>query len=244
MTTPRDIKPVSSEWYSRDELRIMGIFVAVAYLSHIMRYLIIFNKFPDLSNLLWPIPAYLIVVPLIFSFQKYNFRNNGVQVTLKANKFDFNRSLVFSSFFLTLLPPRMIIDKEASNIPEKVYAPQAGDYGISYQELPAAKYIGSKIRPKMHFWSSAMTLLLALFSIYLYFNPPVATIQQVIRLVSIYISSYVMVELAPIFGRNNDKSAEFGRFRTLLLFFLSLIFFVVALLGETFFVALQQQIPS
>jgi len=239
MITPNDIRPATGKYFSRAEYRMIGFFALMAFISHIMRYFIFYNSFPNLLNLLVPIPLYLVVSIVIVGSQKYFMREKGVNTNISANRFDYTRSLVFSSFFLSLVPFKQKIDKENTLIPDRLQTPKAGEYGVSYQDTSRAEYIGESVKPRMHLLSNFVIQIVTLVVLFFYFSTNNADLQTVYRLLAMYLASYTVVELAPVFGRNNEVAGDYGRFRTLGLFVLAFAFLGATLLGQRFFTALQ-----
>jgi hypothetical protein len=121
--------------------------------------------------------------------------------------------------------------------------PTSGQYGINYQEMPRQKYIGTTVRPRMYMLSTFFVLILSFVSIWMYFNISDPSMYRTWKLLTVFLSGFVVVELAPIFGRHNRESSDYGRFRTLGIFFLGLAIWVSALLGEGFFTALLNRVP-
>ncbi|MHA2504446.1 MAG: hypothetical protein ACXAE3_16460 [Candidatus Kariarchaeaceae archaeon] len=241
MTTPNDIRSASGKWFVREELKPIGYLVAAAMISHVFRYLILFNSFPNLPSLLIPIPMYLIIIPIIIGIQKLFLRDKGLQVEANASEFDFNTSVVFSSFFLTLLPHRFRINEDESNVPETITLRVPSPQGLVYQNTSRENYLAGSVFPRMHFFSGLIISLLGLLLLNFYINASSEVLATSYRLVCLYVVGFQIVELAPIFGRNNEKSADHAKIRTLLIFLFDLVLFVIALLGEGFFLALQDR---
>jgi hypothetical protein len=235
--TPNEIPEVREEPLFRDNKLVlfMGL---VGYVSHILRYLLIYNRFPGIIDTLLPLPVYLLIVIVLAGADKKIFQQKGVNHVIHADTFDYTVSLVLSSFFLTSINLRTTIDHETSTIPDKVYVAENTKMGFNYLQVPSAVYIGQYVRPKTLFKSTLIALTLGALFLYVYFVTNEITLSILSRLVAAYLGGLALTNVSPRLGRYNEEMSAVGRYRTLLLFLLSFGITFAAIVGESFFVAL------
>lgn len=243
MITPEKIKNATGEFVYTSEIKLMIYFIFIFYLSHIFRFFILMDYFPSIIDLISPYFIYFLITPSIFLLRKYIFRINGVNVTFHANKFYLTASLVFSSFFLTYIPIQTKINDEGSQLPSHVYIQQKSDNGLQYVGITKDEYYDTKLVPKMHFIFNFILMIIVFIILNFYANSTIMDYNNLFRLSCQFLSSYIFVELAPLYGRSNKYSSSYGRIRTLLVFIMSLIFIVVSILGNQFISALQNLVP-
>lgn len=236
--TPNQIQPVTTSVFVRAEINIIAIISVMAFLSHLFRYLFMYNRFPSVLEIIIPLPFYLLAIFIIFFFQKKKMQNSGVMTTVDADRYDFMLSLVLSTFFASTMSHRSKIDHELTTIPDKIHIPESSKYGLTYVEVPKMEYIGGNLQPKMYLFSSFLASILALFSLILYFEVNDPIFISTFRLLSAYMGGYVIMEIGPGFGRHNNEISRIGKYKSLLLFIFAFCITIIALLGESFFVAL------
>lgn len=230
--TPAQIDPAAGRTFSREELTTLAIVSGLAYASHIFRYFLMFNTYPSVLGILIPIPLYFVGVFVIFYLQKYLMRSKGVQTTIEFDRYEMTQSLVFSTFFLTLLPGNLLINKETTQLPDTIEVPTSTRQGYQYDSLNQAEYIGKLVKPRMYLFHSFFIAIIGLFTVFLAFAMNEIEIIIAFQLFTAYLGSYVFVELVPIFGRHNKEASGYGRFRTLGTFLLGLIVFIFGLFGS------------
>ena len=229
------IKPVTGKFMTRDEMKISLGFGLTALFSHFVRYIIIYNRVPDLLNFLYPIPFYLALGFIILGANKYFMRNKGVDIEFEADNYDYMVSSVFSSFFLSLMNYRFKFKPETSNVPDIVYHPQNSKQGMQYLELSKRKYVGIFVRPRAFFNLIMFTTALSIICLWWYFQDPFSNLGLVVRFMAMYLGGYGLSHVSPRVGRVNEEMSLVGRYRTLLLFLISAFVFVVSLIGNQFF---------
>lgn len=237
--TPREIVEVKEPIFRNNEIRLVLLMGVVGYLSHLLRYLLIYNRFPGIIDLILPLPVYLLIVIILAGADKKIFQQKGVNHIIHADTFDYTVSLVLSSFFLTSLNFRTTIDKETSTVPKNVYIMENTKMGLNYQQVPSAVYIGQYVRPKTLFKSTLIALALGAIFLYIYFNTNDVNLIILTRLVAAYLGGLALTNVSPRVGRYNEEMSVVGKYRTLLLFLLSFAITMAAILGESFFIALR-----
>jgi len=85
-----------------------------------MRYLLVKNSFPSLTDLLLPVILYAGIISVLFLVQLNVYTKQGVYPLLKITKFEMSSSLVLSSFFAIFIPHSIIDIPEKSTIGESV----------------------------------------------------------------------------------------------------------------------------
>lgn len=236
--TPNQITQVQAPIFVSNEIKVILIMGLTGYISHILRYLLIYNRFPTVMDLILPLPIYLFIAIILAGVDKIIFHQKGVDINIDADTFDYTVSLVLSSFFLTSLNFQTKINQETSTVPENVYVVENSKMGMNYLQLPRATYIGQYVRPRSLFMSTLFVVVLAVFGLYLYFNSSSGNIVILTRLITAYLGGLALTNVSPRFGRYNEEMSKVGRFRTLLLFLLALFVTFAALVGESFFLAL------
>ncbi|MCE7737622.1 MAG: zinc ribbon domain-containing protein [Candidatus Heimdallarchaeota archaeon] len=237
--TPREINEVREPLFPNNEIRLVLLMGLMGYFSHLLRYLLIYNRFPGLIDLILPLPVYLLIVIILTGADKKIFQQKGVNHIIHADTFDYTVSLVLSSFFLTSLNFRTTIDKETSTVPKNVYIMENTKMGLNYQQVPSAVYIGQYVRPKTLFKSTFIALALGAVFLWAYFYTNDVNLTILTRLVAAYLGGLALTNVSPRFGRYNEEMSAVGKYRTLLLFLLSFGITMAAILGESFFVALR-----
>ncbi|OLS21258.1 MAG: hypothetical protein HeimC2_34030 [Candidatus Heimdallarchaeota archaeon LC_2] len=236
--TPNQIAQVEEPIFVNNEIKIVLLMGLTGYFSHILRYLLIYNRFPTVLDLILPLPIYLLIAVILAGVDIKFFQQKGLDISLNADTFDYTISLVLSSFFISSLNFQVNINQESSTIPESVYVAENSKMGMNYVQLPRATYIGQLVRPRTLFKSTMVIVLLAGIGLYLYFNSSTENITILTRLITAYLGGLALTNVSPKFGRYNEEMSKVGRFRTLLLFLIALFITFAALVGEGFFIAL------
>ena len=241
-STPDTIQPTNGPVLTQFEIQIILLFSIVGLGSHLMRFLIIYNKFPSFIDLVLPFPFYFIGIFLIFQLYKRNLQSKGVNATLQVDKYDHMVSLVLSSFFLSNISHRIIPDMETTTIPERVHIPESSKLGFMYNEVERIDYLDTHLSPRSYMYYTIVSLIFSAIILYFYIEPINTTLSPTLRLVAAYFGGIVVVNVAPAVGKYNKEFSEMGRFRTLLVFFISFAITIIAIFGDSFLAALTNQV--
>ena len=240
--TERHLRPVSGQLFNNEEYKTLGLIFLIAYLSHIFRIFLMFNRFPTVLELVFAIPIYLLVVAIVYFVQRKVLFGKGFSYQIYVTKFGSTVSLVLSTFFLTILPHEIKPDYENSMIPPKINVLVSRKQGSGYEELPRAAYVQNKMIPNSYLTVNFTVLIVGFILLLAYINIQDPHWKTTFRLASAYISVFLLTELAPVYGRHKTETIQVGKYRSYLLFFLGLILTISALFGEKFLSAVPEAI--
>ncbi len=240
--TERHLRPVSGQLFTNEEYKTLGIIFSIAYLSHIFRIFLMFNRFPTLLELVYALPIYLIVVGVVYFVQRKALFGKGFSHQIFVTRFGSTVSLVLSTFFLTVLPHEIKPDYENSMIPSKINVLISRKQGSGYEELPRAAYVQNTLIPNSYLIVNFTILIVGFILLIAYINIEDTHLKTTLRLASAYISVFLLTELAPVYGRHRTETIKAGKYRSYLLFFLGLILTISALFGEKFLSAVPDAI--
>jgi hypothetical protein len=239
--TPSQISSIQARMFSREETYLIILFTSFGFLSHFMRFLLMYNRFPSILEFLVPLPFYFIAIFIIFFVYKKSLLDSGVMTEMEADYYDHTVSFVLSTFFASTISYRSKIDQELTSVPDNVDVPKSTKYGLTYEKIPKMAYIGGHILPRAYLIQTLIASLVATICLFVYFEASSQIMITTFRLLSAYIGGYAVMEIAPWFGRHNEAMTKIGRYRTLLLFLYALVITIFALFGESFFVALKNR---
>lgn len=240
--TERHLRPVSGPLFTSEEYKTLGIIFLIAYLSHIFRIFLMFNRFPTFLELVYALPIYMSVVGIVYFVQRKVLFGKGFSHQIFVTRFGLTVSLVLSTFFLTTLPHEIKPDYENSMIPPKINVLVSRKQGSGYEELPRAAYVQNKIIPNSYLIVNFTVLIVGFVLLLLYINIQDPDWKTTFRLASAFISVFLLTELAPVYGRHRTETIKVGKYRSYLLFFLGLILTISALFGEKFLSAVPEAI--
>lgn len=240
--TERHLRPVSGALFNSEEYKTLGIIFLIAYLSHIFRIFLMFNRFPALLELLYAIPIYMVVVGIVYYVQRKVLFSKGFSHQIFVTRFGLTVSLVLSTFFLTIFPHEIKPDYENSMMPPIINVLVSRKQGSGYEELPRAAYVQNKIIPNSYLIVNFTVLIVGFILLLTYINIDDTYWKTTFRLASAYISVFLLTELAPVYGRHRTETIKVGKYRSYLLFFLGLILTVSALFGEKFLSAVPEAV--
>jgi hypothetical protein len=240
--TERHLRPFKGEFFNNDEYKTLGIIFLMAYLSHVFRIFLMFNRFPAFLELIYAIPIYLAIVAIVYSVQRKILFNKGFSHRVYITRFGSTVSLVLSTFFLTVLPHEIKPDYENSMMPPKINVLISNKQGSGYQELPRPAYVQNKLIPNSYLIVNFTVLIVGFIFLMAYVNIQDPYWKTTFRLASAFISVFLLTELAPIYGRHRTETIRAGKYRSYLVFLLGLILTVSALFGEKFLSAVPSAI--
>ena len=243
ITTPQGISEVKAPRLDREEIILIVIITGMSGISHLLRYLLIYNRFPSFWEFIIPFPFYFLLFIILFGTYKGFLQKRGLQASLDVDRYEHMLSLFLSTFFLTTIAHRLRLDKSKSTIPESVSIPQSSKLGFSYQQYDHDDYIESYIQPRSYMFQTVISLIIAIVLLYMYINDTVPILTETTRLISAYFGAFVVVNVAPAVGKYNREFSQMGRFRTLLIFLIGFIVTLLALFGITFITALSNRLP-
>ena len=200
-----------------------------------------FDRFPHYLEILYALPIYVVILAIIFFIQKQSLMSSGLAFDYKTDGFSMTSSLVFSSFFLTILPTKIKQDDERSTIPEKINIFISSKMGSGYQEMNRRPFIQNRLLPKSYLNLNLYASLLGSVLILIFINTTDPYLASSIRLAASYVGGFILTEMAPIFGRRISDTVKVGKIRSYLAFAMGVIITIIALFGNTFLRALMDR---
>ncbi len=235
--TPDQIKGVKYELFNQSELKNLIIFTFIAIISHILRIMLIFNRFPSLLEIVISVPLYFLLIIGFYSIIKIRYYSSGMPITLNIDKFQYTQSLVLSTFFITYLPLTFKYHYEESNIPETVWIPDKKDY-YKYKEIGGKAYVRNILEPQIQLITYFILIVSASVLLYLYLNTDPGYLANTWRLSASYLAGFVFMELTPLYGIHRQLLYKTAKYRTFFIFLFSLIILVISIFGDKFLTVL------
>lgn len=225
--------------FNKDDYKAISLIILMAIIAHIMRIFLLYNRFPSFFEIVVATILYLFLISFIYLFNVLYYNSNGVYISHSIDRFELSQSLVLSSFFLTTIPFRRIADLEKSNLPDKVSVQKKIKNIHTYQEYPKAAYVVQHLQPRYYFFYSILLILLSYISLGIFASNDDPRMLSTLRVFTTFVSGILVTNVAPIFGRYNKEMSSLYKLRTLLVFLLGLIAFLLSLI-DTFLDTLLQ----
>lgn len=219
--------------FNKDDYKSITLIILMAIIVHIMRIFLLYNRFPSLFEIAVGTLLYVFLISFIYLFNVLYYNSNGVYLSHGIDRFELTQSLVLSSFFLTTIPFRRNADLEKSNLPDQVSVQKKIKNIHTYQEYPKAAYVVQHLQPRYYFFYSILLIILSYISLGIFASTEDPRMLSTLRVFTTFVSGILVTNVAPIFGRFNKEMSSLYKLRTLLVFLLGLVAFLLSLI-DTF----------
>lgn len=134
--------------FTETTVKVIAVFSFTLLVAHFFRYLLVYNTFPSFYELWTGYIFYLIFASLAIYSIMYYYNTNGVAMNCDVDNYDYTFSAILSSFFISTLSLRVLVNIDKSTLPEvirkTVYEKKKG---YSIQSIDRNTFIGKQVRP-------------------------------------------------------------------------------------------------
>ncbi|MCY3411703.1 MAG: hypothetical protein INQ03_08740 [Candidatus Heimdallarchaeota archaeon] len=224
--------------FDSTEYSILLKTVGVLFISHFLRIMLIYNKFPTLIEILIALPFYIGIVA-IMEWNMLNFYNTkGVYIESTTTNYHLMQSLVTSSFFISVIPIVPKPNIKMSVIPEELSIIVKQNNITGYQNIPRLNYVETYLKQRHVFREALVMLIISFFITIAYVLVDVGSLNTTLRVILTFTAGKVVADSAPIFGRTNSLMSSLYKYRTLMVFLLGFFLFIVGIFSEIFLLLL------
>ncbi len=218
----------------RADTRVIIQIIAIAFFSHILKIFLINNYFPSIFELIYALGIYIVIITVLYLIIHNYYNSKGVYIDIVADKFSLMQALVFSSFFLTIIPFQTNANIEKSSLPDEVSVPYKTKNFIGERQLPRLTYANHYLKQRFVYWQALIMLIISMLVLYLYINASDTELKNTLRIVTIFVSGFVVSESAPIFGRSNKYMSALHKYFTFFIFLFGFAVFVIGIFSDLF----------